>query len=233
MANLRLSMVMLKDKTPGATEKMGIPVDGWDGTISCSTVAGFQPGTKVRHYTDNSNNPGWYTMLYGCIAEASETNHCISADVSDGLGWVAHTCLTEDVSDVAGGDPTYTSAYWNGTVQPFWVMGTCTSVDLATKDITGCGQVGLACCSMSDHQYGWFWIGGVCPCKDVSYLDDVSRVWTGADMTTLGVVAGHVHLCQTGGSAMLTSQDFSSTVDGTVPTGVNYDSCGYALTAEA
>lgn len=232
MANLRLSMVMLKDKTPGDTEQMGIPAGGWDSTISCSTVAAFQPGTKFAHYTDNTNNPGWYTMLYGCLAEASAVNHCISADVSDGAGWVAHAEMTEDVSDVLGADPTYTSAFWNGVGQPFWVMANCiTGGGLGTTDVSGCGQVGLACCSMHDHQYGWFWIGGVCPCKDVSYLDDVSGVWTGADMTA-AVVAGNVHLVRSGASVLLTSADFSTTVDDTIPT-VSYEPCGYVLTASA
>jgi hypothetical protein len=233
MATIRLSQIVLKDKTPGPVSNRGRPVDGWDSTISCSTVAGYEAGSKWANYTDNSNNPGWYTMLYGCLAEASETNHCVSGDISDGLGWVAHTCLTEDVSDTATGDPTYRSAYWNGESQPFWVMSTCTTGSgLGTKDVSGCGQVALPCASMTDHQWGWFWVGGVCPCKDVTFLDDVSAVWTGADMTALGVLAGNVHLCWTGGSALLTSQDYSSTVDDTIPT-TNYEPCGYALRASA
>jgi len=223
---------MLKDKCPGPITNIGIPPDGWDGTSHCCVTKDvYSPGTKFAQYTDNSNNPGWYTMMYGCLAEFSETNHCVSGDISDGLGWCAHTCLTEDVS--SANDPTYISPYWNGESQPFWVMSTAISATACTKDISGCGQVCLPCSSLGDNQWGWFWVGGVCPCKDVTFLDDVSAVWTGADMTAIGVVAGNWHLCITGGSALMTGADWSATVDATIPTGVNYEPSGYALRASA
>ena len=231
MATTRLGALILKDKSPGvASMKKGIPVDGWTGATHFGVTAPtYPPGEKRAHFTDNSHNPGWYTMFYGAFAEWSGTNHCISADISDGLCWVAHTCMTQDVSYAA--DPTYISAVWDGSLQPWYVVSSCTTAS-STKDVSGCGMLALPCGSLDGGQYGWFWCGGVCPCKDVTFLDDVSASGTGADLTSLGVVSGGVHLCQTGGTCMLTSQDWSNTIDATIPN-TEMDHCGWATESDA
>jgi len=190
MANLRLSEVVLTDRWPGPVNPhLGIPKEGWDGTEHSGVTAPAYPvGTKIMAYTDNSHCPGWYTMYYGNLAAISDTNYGISEDFSDGKCWCGHCCLTADVSE--DGDPTYLIALSDGTYQPAYVMHQCTTE--AVTDLSNGGGACIPCCTLDGYEYGWFWVGGVCPCKDVTVMADndyaSSEGGIGVDMTTDGTV---------------------------------------------
>ena len=192
MATIRLSRINLYDRFPGPVNpNKGVPVDGWAKT--CVTYPEYPVGEKRMGYTDNSHCPGTYTMMYGTLAAGSDTNFCVSEDFSNGKCWVAHCCLSEDVS--YAGDPTYLMANPDGTTQPWHVMHRCTS--LLETDLSSSGGAAIPCATMNGYDYGWFWVGGVCPCKDVTIMDE-SDTGAGCDMTTYGdIVAGGFHLCVT------------------------------------
>ena len=192
MATLRLARLSLIDRFPGPDNaNIGIPVDGW--ARPCVTYPEYPLGEKRMAYTDNSHCPGTYTMMYGTLAGISATNYCISKDFSHGNCWVAHCCLTVDAS--AGGDPTYLMAENDGTIQPFYVLHRCTSD--AVTDLSELGGAALPCATMSPYDYGWFWVGGVCPCKDATIMDE-SDTGLGCDITTDDTVTpGGVYLCFT------------------------------------
>lgn len=206
MSTIRLARLMLIDRFPGPDNKnMGVPVDGWGKT--CVTYPEYPLGEKRFAYTDNSHCPGNYTMMYGTLAGISKTNYCVSHDFSNGKCWVAHCCMTEDVSYAA--DPTYLMAEPDGTAQPWYVMHRCTTD--AVTDLSGSGGAAIPCASMDPYDYGWFWVGGVCPCKDATILDESSHNF-GVDVTTDdSVEAGGIFLCVTALTA-LPSRDFSACV---------------------
>ena len=195
-ATLRLTRINLYDRFPGPVNpNRGVPVDGWgknDGTIPA-----FQLGEKRMAYTDNSHAPGYFTMMYGALAGVSKTNYCVSHDYSHGKCWVGHCCLTTDVSHAA--DPTYLIGNPDGTAQPWHVMHRCTSVSdtgFRTTDMSSAGGAAIPCGTMDPYDHGWFWVGGVCPCKDVTIMG--GSAGDGADMTTYGdVETGGVYLCAT------------------------------------
>lgn len=193
MANIRLSKVSLYDRFPGpANPNKGVPVDGWGKT--CVTEPEFPVGEKRMAYTDNSHCPGMYTMMYGTLAGISVTNYCVSHDFSDGKCWVAHCCLTTDVSHAV--DPTYLMANPDISVQPMYVMHVC-GTD-AVVDLSNGGGAAIPCATMNPYDYGWFWVGGVCPCKDLTIMEGSETDGYGADMTTDdAVVCGGIHLCIT------------------------------------
>lgn len=194
MANLRLTRLSLIDRFPGPDNaNVGIPVDGW-GTNDGTSPA-YPLGEKRMAYTDNSHCPGTYTMMYGTLAGISKTNYCVSHDYSHGKCWVAHCCLTVDVS--AAADPTYLMAENDGTIQPFYVMHRCTSD--AVTDLSESGGAALPCATMDPYDYGWFWVGGVCPCReDLTIMEGSEILGLGADMTTDdSVTPGGVFLCFT------------------------------------
>lgn len=202
MANIRLSKIILKDQWPGPVNpKVGRPVDGW--SVNDGTVPVYPVGQKRTEYTDNTHQPGMYTMYYGNLACTSGTNYDISADFSDGKQWCSHVCLTEDVSYAA--DPTYLIANSDGTSQPMYVMHLC-STDPVT-DYSNSGGVCLPCATLAGYEYGWFWVGGVCPCKDVTIMDE-SDTGAGVDMTTDGHVipGGNLFLDITARSCLITSE---------------------------
>jgi hypothetical protein len=204
MANVRLSRLFLYDRFPGPVNpNKGVPVDGWSKT--CVTEAEYPEGEKRMAYTDNSHCPGYYTMMYGTLAGISASNFCVSADFSDGKCFVGHCCLTEDVSHAA--DPTYLMANPDGTYQPMYVMHRCTTD--AVTDLTNAGGAAIPCATMDPYDYGWFWVGGVCPCKEVTSMDE-SDLGIGVDLTTSGsVIPGGFYLAVTALTA-LPEADFSA-----------------------
>jgi len=152
-------------------------------------------------------------MMYCTLAGVSCTNYCVSHDFSHGKCWVAHCCLTTDTSYAA--DPTYLMAENDGTAQPYYMMHRCTTESDAgykTTDISDSGGAAIPCASMDPYDYGWFWVGGVCPCKDVTIMEGSERLGLGADMTTDdSVTPGGVFLCITALTA-LPSGEFSACV---------------------
>lgn len=213
MANIRLSRITLIDNWPGVPEDAyGIPADGWDNTVDNfkTTSAADQPsypvGTKISAYTDNTNCPGRYTMMYLMYHCWSSTAACVSADFSDGKFFCSHV----------GYGSACTAQFADTHKAPYFVVGNCYTS--AAGEFTNGSPIAIPCCSMSSDGttaatngygdfYGWFWVGGVCPCKDVTILDD-SGFLTGVDITTEATMrAGPIVACYTSSTLIPASDD--------------------------
>jgi len=189
MAGVNLSSVILKDNWPGIPNpNLGIPKDGWDNTkdnfktTSAADLPTYPLGTKIMAYTDNSWCPGWYTMMY-LVYHSYESGalYDISQDFSDGFpgcahadgSTAAHYCTLAEVSTI-----------------PYYVVTKCITTDGGDVDYTrsNCAVAAIAvpCATLSSDgtacftqggygdSFGWFWVGGVCPCKDATIMDNRS-----------------------------------------------------------
>lgn len=213
MANARLTQLVLTDRMPGSVNpNLGVPPNGWDNTrdnfktTSATDAPAYPLGTKIMAYTDNTNCPGWYTMAYLMYHDSTATNACISQDFSDGKFWCSHT----DVS---------TAQLWSNDTSacPYFVVASCYSH--STADFTKGGPVVVPCATLNSDgtatyvqgygdSYGWFWVGGVCPCKDVTIMDS-SGAGLGADFTTeAGMRIGPVFSCMTA-STLIPATDYT------------------------
>jgi len=222
MANFRLSKLVLQDKFPGAVNpNLSTPTDGWDNTKDnfVTTAASDQPsypvGTKISVYTDNTNCPGYYTMAYLALTSCYSSGACISADFSDGKFFCSHPktgCASQtqfaDTSEV-----------------PYYVVHMCYTT--AATDLTKGTPVAIPCATLAPDgsaastngygdAYGWFWVGGVCPCKDATILDDGSGNYKGVDVTVDGALhPGPVFVCYTAATQLITSADETNALDNT------------------
>jgi len=194
--HIRLSNIILNDRWPGVPNpNLGIPTGGFDATTwnfptkSAAQVASppYPIGTKIMAYTDNTNCPGWYTMMY-LMAHDFSSQDCSVGTVCTGYAWHAQ------VSQVGCGTKTvFASA--DTTYAPWYVVSRCTT---GSSDPTKGALTCLPCCSVvADSSvvlvtddpravgygdaYGWFWVGGVCPCKDLTFLDKLAGGYGGAD----------------------------------------------------
>lgn len=197
MANLPLTHLILNDTWPGVPNvQKGIPTDGWDNTFdnfntADDTAKAFVPpqpiGEKRMVYTDNTNAPGYYTMMYLAYHDPSSVD--ISADFSDSAFWCAHTDTTH--ASPLGADLStppyyivsrcYTAAFWDGTKGSPIAVPCSTSIEADSSVDFGTGDPAS---NGFGHGWGWFWVGGVCPVKDATLLDDGSGNFKGADVTT-------------------------------------------------
>ena len=187
MAGINLSSVILYDRWPGPVNpNLGMPVDGWDNTVdnykttAATDLPAWPLGTKIMTYSDNSWAPGWYTMIYlEYHSYESGATYDVSNDISDGFPG----CAQADGSTAAH----YDTIADNSTI-PYYVVTRCLTTAGGQVDYTranaGVGAIAVPCCSMSSDGtacitqggygdfYGWFWCGGVCPAKDITFLDD-------------------------------------------------------------
>lgn len=195
-----LSAVQLYDRWPGAVnEGRSIPTNGWDNTCdnytttSANDLPSYPMGTKIMAYTDNSHGPGWYTMMYLMFHDYSSTD--ISADMTvtgkfcihyDGSASMVydnshspyyivtnHVDLTvgqgSDASD--GGDRRPTDFY---TTRMLAIPCATLDGDGTSADVSANNGYGDA--------YGWFWVGGVCPCLDATKIDGSLGLGLGAEI---------------------------------------------------
>ena len=176
MATVGLKYLVLDDNWPGDTDQhLGKPANGWDNTTDCCVTAPTYPlGTKIKAYDDQTASPGWYTMMYLARADGSFiTDHTAAvgnkADYSIANMLCARQCGT--------------TADGNTEAPYYYVTGDCTKSDATSSG----SHAAFACGSMADadntndgFQCGWFWVGGVCPITDATYLD--------VSMTTSGSV---------------------------------------------
>lgn len=233
MATLRLTKLVLDDKWPGPVNpNLGIPTGGWDNSkdnFSTADATGRAQnagdavplGQKRMAYTDNSNCRGSYTMMYLCL-HSFEDGMDVSQDFSDGHFFHAPNLTSNaDLSQTE----------WSDTSRgPYFVVSRCTTGNDFT---TAGGPVAIPCSTKTYSDgtvnatngygdgYGWFWVGGVCPCKDVTIMDD-SGFFTGVDLTVDSLVRkGPVFLCQTGAAAWLMSCDPSNVMDDTAGAALN------------
>lgn len=199
--NIRLSHLVLYDKWPGIPNpNLGIPRGGFDATAwnlstkddtAMADAPPYPLGTKIQAYTDNSNCPGYYTMMY--LARHEFSSECISSDFSEANifccapGTLCQTHTSEVGVDASGAPPYYfvTACYTAASCEvslgaPVAVACTTTdadsseSLDTTTNDPRAQGF---------GHALGWFWVGGVCPCADITLLRGLGDSAAGADIT--------------------------------------------------
>ena len=164
---LELHKILLNDKWPGKSNpNLGVPAGGWDSTLysCCQTVPTYPPGTKIQAYNDHTYCEGGYTMCYMCFHECSNYEFDIVA-VSENNAMcsdVGGECV-ESLALLAGsygGVVDYTGSLW-------WLV----TNSFADSDASATGRVAVGCCGMSEGEFGWFWVGGVCPVADVTFFD--------------------------------------------------------------
>lgn len=172
-----LTTVTLVDNWPGVVNpNLSIPTNGWDntfdnfGTTSGNITPSVPIGTKVMAYTDNTHQPGWYTMMY--LMYHSFESDCISQDMSDSV----QLCVPFDGS---------TAELYDNTNTPWFVVTNEVTNVALNNDGTRSGLIAFPCATLDSDgtsaygngygdSYGWFWVGGVCPCKDATILDGTS-----------------------------------------------------------
>jgi len=199
MANIDLCHFQLYDRWPGAVNpNLGIPTGGWDNTTdnfptSDDTASAWSPpypvGTKIMAYTDNSACPGYYTMMYLMYHCSSATVGLVeAADISAGTAF----CFHFDGSDAQAFDaadtstvPYYVVANCNSAVSPDISKGVPLAIPCAT---ISAGESSAAYVSGYGDSYGWFWIGGVCPCADATLLQGTGSATTGVDLVTKAIL---------------------------------------------
>lgn len=186
MANLPLSQLILDDRWPGIPSPfIGIPTGGWDNTVDNFTTltTGAQPryplGTKVIGYTDNTWCAGWYAMMYLMFHDYSAED--ISGDFSDGNFWCAHY------------DGSASQGYQiDISASPYYIVSRCYTT--SNTDVTKGAPIAIPCATVESDgttahtngygdAYGWFWVGGVCPCADVTLMQGTAGNLYGADVT--------------------------------------------------
>lgn len=233
MANLRLSKLVLRDSWPGivnlnrSTPNYSLNSKcGWDNTFDNFSTADDTAralnqnrtqriGEKRSAYHESTDNPGWYTMMYLCL-HSFEDGMDVSKDFSDGHFF--HGPLANDVACASN------SEWADTSVGPYFVVGRCTT----GSDVTRQCAVAIPCSTYiySDGTivnaqgygdgYGWFWVGGVCPCKDITLFDDETGDGKGVDLTVDAVLGvGPVFLEVTGAAAWLMSCDETNLMDDT------------------
>lgn len=216
MANIRLTDIVLTDRWPGVpNNQIGIPTDGWDNTIdnfkstAATDTIPHPLGEKRMVYTDNTEASGWYTMMYLQVCDASNLTTDVSADLSQSNIFYAHNDTTECVG--VGAE----------SRAPYYVVGRC-STDIV-NDATKGSPLAVRCCSVQNDGstgdtnqygdgYGWFWIGGVCPCKDATQLQGLAGSLAGADITVGILERGPFMIDAT---LLLVTPDMSNTGDAT------------------
>lgn len=239
-ANIPLTQLILNDGMPGAVNPIyGVPRGGFDATEwnFCTTDdtaktdnPPYPVGTKIMAYTDNSNCPGWYTMIYLALHDFSSKDieaKCVSAG----------TAICSIVDNVnCGTHTTFTGA--DSTISPWYFVTRCTT---GNSDVTEGAPICFPCCSMQadssvvlttgspsalgyGHGWGWFWCGGVCPVKDITFFDHSSgghggtTPYTGADLSVDDALmrAGPLMACISSDGVLLQSTDLSNWADSTI-----------------
>ena len=241
MANIRLSKLVLKDSWPGivnlAAKKPKFSANskcGWDNTYDNFSTADATAralnanrtqriGEKRAAYQESTENPGWYTMMYLCL-HSFEDGMDISKDFSDGHFF--HGPMAQDVACASN------SEWADTSLAPYFVVSRCTT----GADVTRNCAVAIFCSTYTYSDgtivnangygdgYGWAWVGGVCPCKDITIFDDETGDQKGVDLTVDAVLGhGPVFLEVSGATAKLMSCDETNAMDDTegVVTGPN------------
>ena len=251
-ANIRLAYLNLHDTWPGeANQNLGIPTDGWDNTVeNFQTTASGQAvpipvGQKRSVYTDNTNCPGTYTMMY--LAYHDTSSYDVSGDFSDTQFWCA-----------ALGDSSRTQ-WSDGSKTPYYVVSRCVTGTntMMRTDATVGAPLAVPCASITADSsvssasgdapvdddfggaYGWFWVGGVCPVKDVTIMADLTYGSTcggrGVDITAgTDLKRGNFYAEISSAALILTSGDFTELFDETLTSAMSLQqSAGWACVSAA
>jgi hypothetical protein len=240
-----LTDLILIDRWPGAVNpNLGIPTGGWDNTTdnfvetaASTPLPGYPVGTKISAYTDNSYAPGNYTMMYLNYHCYSSTNSLISPeDISLGTAWCFHY---EGSDAVKYGVET--------SVVPYYVVTCCYTA--AISDASWGSPVAIPCASISAGEssaaqvstygdsYGWFWVGGVCPCADATFLQGTGSAAMGPDISCDTLCArGPVQMEMSGTIGFLMNTEYSiltdtSVISASTPWGGLFNPLGYLCTS--
>jgi hypothetical protein len=232
MANLTLTHLVLDDRWPGqANPNYGIPTDGWDNTTenfntADDTEKSLSPpipiGQKRQVYTDNTNAPGTYTMIYLAYHDYSAVD--ISGDYSDGPPFCGHADTTH--ATPLGADLStppyyvvarcYTAAAWDATKGMPVALPCSTSIEADSSVNFSSGDPAT---NGYGHGWGWFWCGGVCPAKDVTLFRGSGDSLAGADITAVIEHPGAFKIDIDTARAVVDEADTSSMLDATGITG--------------
>lgn len=227
MASINLGNLILYDRFPGnPNSNLGIPRGGFDNTMdNCVTAPTYPVGTKIQVYTDNSFCPGNYTMMYAGFACISATLGVIDGDMTTFHPWCMPWAITTSTDDTTYEIPDYSGDI---SVVPPVIMAQCyTAEDTDSLSVFAWStnqSVGMPCATLEGYEYGWFWVGGVCPAGDITFYRGVADIQVGAEFSTDDAVTqGSVWLAlgdSTQEVALMTSQDWSAHVDTSAPVGV-------------
>lgn len=218
---LPLHHILLYDKWPGKSNpNLGIPAGGWDSTLysCCQTAPTYPPGMKISAYQDHTYCEGAYTMCYMCFLESSDLAQDLGA-ISDTYG-ICGDIGGEGADSVDllegsyGGVVDYTESLW-------WIVTNCHS----NSDVSACGRIAVCAHDMSTGEFGWFWVGGVCPVGEVTKFDG-QAAGVGSEMGGDGNIVM--------GSKLMPDANANDGIevipwDGTF----EYTPCGLALEADA
>ena len=184
MASISMQSVVLFDGWPGTPNpNVGPPTNGYDstkeGSGNCVSTPLFPIGEKRMGYNDATHNPGGYTMCYMQFAEGSDFAYDIGA-MSQGYRMCFHYEATQHHPD--------------GNNAGTWYV---VSTDLTNTDGTEGGAVAFPACDLSGAdttltngpEFGWMWVGGVCPCITLNDAGGTDMTKLGNNITTSGDVA--------------------------------------------
>lgn len=223
---IEIHKILLYDKWPGEPNpNLGIPAGGWDSTLysACQSVPAYPPGTKIQAYQDHTYCEGQYTMCYMCFHESSDwaydvlamsdtQNAVICGDVG---GEGNHGLVVLDGSYGDGGLLDYTESVW-------WIV----TNSYINGDVSATGRVAVPVGGMSEGEFGWFWVGGVCPVGEVTFYD--AGTPGGGDGSELPAAGGTIAM----GSKLMPVDSTGGIVlspwDGTY----EFTPCGLALDAD-
>lgn len=220
MANLRLTKLILENNWPGIPDqRLSKPTNGWDNTVDNyssldDTTRAFNAsggnsrvriGDKRCGYTDNTNCKGSYTMMYLCL-HSFEAGTDISKDFSNG-----------NMFHMTSGSGCISCSVWaDVSTGPYFVVSRCTTGSVLN------GAVAIFCSTFTYSDgtsvnakgygdgYGWAWVEGVCPCKDITIFDDETGSLKGAEiMVDDDLACGPVCLRQNGSNAILAQAENS------------------------
>ena len=148
-------------------------VDNWPGEVTIGT------------------NPSTWTTPSSTEDFPLGTKRAVYDDTNNGWATLAFlkyekgTAAAVAVKGLCGIDTTEmaTSGNWNVVTN-----------DGSEAELTG--PIAVALATMSDGQYGWFWIGGVCPVDTISGLDGIFGSDGSADAGTWLVLADSASICK-------------------------------------
>lgn len=218
-----LHKILLYDKWPGeANPNLGVPAGGWDSTVysCCQSAPTYPPGTKISAYQDHTYCEGAYTMCYMCFHESSDWAYDILA-VSD----TQNAVICGDVGGEGGHGLVVLDGSYAGVVdytESLWWIVTNSYIN---GDVSAAGRVAVPVCGMSEGEFGWFWVGGVCPVGEVTFYDGQAG-GVGSEFPAAG---GAIVM----GSKLMPVDSTGGIVFGVWDGTYEFTPCGLALDADA
>lgn len=220
---IELHKILLYDKWPGTPNpNLGVPAGGWDSTLysACQSAPAYLPGTKISAYQDHTYCEGAYTMCYMCFLESSDWNFDVlcpsdteNAFVCSDIGGECADSI-DLVEGSYAGVVDYTESLW-------WIV----TNSYTNGDASATGRVALPTAAFSTGEFGWFWVGGVCPIAEVTFFDGQA----GGVGSELPAAGGGIVM----GSKLMPIDSTGGIVFGPWDGTYEFTPCGLALEADA